>query len=654
MVARSFLAFDNSVFVDQTTGVGIINNSDTPVGREFVYTGIAPVQIITLDDGNNGANADIFNDDDTSNHVITDGGTLVADGTVVESESFHFVRQLDSNGNAFGPVITINVFSQGGTTQDIWGMTTSLPLIVGARYEKVDGSNAGSSPYVDFVSLVAEDDAPETDEDTAVIVDVLANDVDVDGDPITVTSATNGANGTTVVNSDGTITYTPDPNFFGSDTFSYQITDGTGETETAFVNVTVNPVNDDPVAADDAADADDDGLATINVLSNDSDIEGDTLSVSSAGNGATGLVTINGDGTLSYDANGQFAGLGAGETAIDTFTYTVTDGNGGSDTATVSVTVTGTNVPPVAADDTAFMFRGGTTDVDVLANDTDADGDPLQVTDVSLVDPAIGSVSVNQDGTVNFTPDADFVGQAVIDYVVSDGAGGSDTASLTVTVAANFAPFISEPVSFEIDENQALAADLLAFDLEGDPITWSIVGGPDAALFDIDAQTGQLTFLEAPDFENPLDVGADNDYNVTVRASDPFGSSDQPILVTVLDVECPNDLNCENPPPMFTNPTAPPSGGPATLFISSFSQGQIAVFEAVDTPDDTFSFRLFGEDADLFDINPITGVLSLDAPVPGIAGSFDTDSIYELTVLVEDSAGGTDLLDVLLPLITAA
>jgi hypothetical protein len=157
MVSRTFGAFDNEAFTVVSgpsglpAGSPIINNSSTPIDTIFEFSSGFPVQVITLDDLNAPPGDDVFNDDDESNHIITDGAGLVGNGTQVESESFHFVRELDANGVPFGPEIQITVFSQNGQTSNIWGMSTDTPLTDGAQYIKVGGSNNGTSEYEDFV-----------------------------------------------------------------------------------------------------------------------------------------------------------------------------------------------------------------------------------------------------------------------------------------------------------------------------------------------------------------------------------------------------------------------------------------------------------------------------------------------------------------------
>ncbi len=173
MVLRTFVAFDNANFVDQTTGNGIINNSDTPNGTQFVYTAGSGTNI-TLDDTSGGST--VFNDDQTGGHQITDGGGLVTNGQVVESESHIFVRALDAFGNQTGPEIDITVFSQGGVTQNVWGFAPNIPLQDGVTYVKTSGSNQGDSNYTDFITCFGPDTQIETAEGPRNVTDIKPGD----------------------------------------------------------------------------------------------------------------------------------------------------------------------------------------------------------------------------------------------------------------------------------------------------------------------------------------------------------------------------------------------------------------------------------------------------------------------------------------------
>jgi len=323
---------------------------------------------------------------------------------------------------------------------------------------------------------VANDDAATTDEDTPVTIPVLANDTDPDGDPLVVIALTQPSNGSVVINFDNTVTYMPDANFNGADSFTYTVADPGGLTDTATVTITINPVNDMPVANNDAATTDEDTAVNIDVLGNDSDIDGDALSVAGIDTaGTTGLVTDNGNGTYRYDPNGEFEYLGVGESAIDAFNYTIIDSNGGTDTAAVIVTITGVNDVPTAGDDTATTDEDILVTIDVLANDSDVDGDMLTVTTVS--DPTNGSVVINGDNTVTYTPDVDFNGTDNFAYTVDDSNGGTDTATITVTVnPVNDAPVANDDDTYSTYEDTVIniaAPGVLVndTDVDGDPLT---------------------------------------------------------------------------------------------------------------------------------------------------------------------------------------
>ncbi len=203
-------------------------------------------------------------------------------------------------------------------------------------------STSNSSP-------TAMDDTDSTPEDVPVTLDVLANDSDVDLDLLSVDSVTQGANGS-VVNNGSDVTFNPDPDWNGIDTFTYTVTDGNGGFDTATVTVTVTPLNDDPVAADDADSTPEDTPVTIDVLGNDTDPDLDLLSVDSVTQGLNGTVANSGSDVTYSPGPGWFG--------VDSFTYTVSDGNGGFDTATVTVTVGSVNDDPLAVDDTDGTVGG--------------------------------------------------------------------------------------------------------------------------------------------------------------------------------------------------------------------------------------------------------------------------------------------------------
>jgi hypothetical protein len=190
--------------------------------------------------------------------------------------------------------------------------------------------------------------------------------------------------------------------------------------------------NQAPVAQDDSAITNEDSAATIDVLANDTDPDGDALTVSAATQGANGAVSIDGGASVTYTPNAGFSGN-------DTFTYTVDDGHGGTDTGTVAVTVNpvAVNTAPVATDDSASTTSGQSVIVAVLANDHDAEGDALSVTNLTQPTSGAANVTLNGDGTVSYSPNADFAGSDSFTYTANDGALDSNVATITVTVIAN-------------------------------------------------------------------------------------------------------------------------------------------------------------------------------------------------------------------------
>ena len=313
---------------------------------------------------------------------------------------------------------------------------------------------------VDDSFTVAQDSGP-------VPVSVLMNDIDTDGDALTVTSVTQGTNGTVTLLFDGTLFYQPNAGFVGSDSFMYTVSDPSGATDVGLVTVTVEAPQ---VAVDDAISTGTNQPVTTDLTANDTDPVGTGLSVTAVTQPANGSVVIEADGRVTYTPDAGFAGP-------DSFTYTVTDGNGETSTATVTVTVD--NADPVAAADQAGTQTGvAAADIDVLANDTDpnipATGQVLTVLAGATASDG-ASVVVNADNTLTVTPVAGFKGDITVTYTVSDGAGGTDVGTLVVTVD-NAAP-VAVDDSTTTPHDTSVLVDVLSndTDLNGDTLT--IVGG---------------------------------------------------------------------------------------------------------------------------------------------------------------------------------
>ncbi|HYN84597.1 MAG TPA: cadherin-like domain-containing protein [Pyrinomonadaceae bacterium] len=375
--------------------------------------------------------------------------------------------------------VAIDKGHSSGSTVDQRGLTRpcDLPDVANASGGdggdagafEVQGACAGSNSNPDAVDdnfAVSEDSGPNA-------FNVLANDTDADGDALTVSAVTQGAHGSVVMGGDNTVSYTPAANYFGPDSFTYTASDGNGGTDTATVNVSVANVQDAPVAANDAANVNEDSAANvINVLANDGDADGDPLAVVSVTQGAHGSVTNNG-ANVSYTPAPDYFGA-------DSFTYTVSDGQGGLATATVDINVANVNDAPAATGDVYGMNQDTTLTVNppgVLANDTDVDGDALSA--VLATSTTNGSLGFNADGSFVYTPNAGFTGLDSFTYTANDGAADSEVVTVNITVADTQGPNLTTSVATTMlwppnHELVNVGLSVNATDNSGDPVTTQV------------------------------------------------------------------------------------------------------------------------------------------------------------------------------------
>ncbi|BDX07891.1 putative Ig domain-containing protein [Planctobacterium marinum] len=286
-----------------------------------------------------------------------------------------------------------------------------------------------------------QDDSASMQWNTTIEIDVLANDSDDDGDSLSVESV-DGSFGTADITATDTIMYTPDNGFVGTEVLTYAVSDGNGGTGSAQVTITING-NRAPGARSDSASTTDDVAIEIDVLANDIDIDGDELIIRSA-DVDFGTVSITAGNTLLYTPMSGFDGLA-------TITYVVSDSFGATSTATVSVVVDG-NQAPQALDDTVSTEFETSVTIAVLDNDMDIDGDELSVVSANA---SSGSVVVNSNNTLTFTPASNFSGTVTITYTISDGEL-TDEGRVTVTVAA-------EPVEVVTVNNKSGGGAINAF-----------------------------------------------------------------------------------------------------------------------------------------------------------------------------------------------
>nr|WP_290222797.1 tandem-95 repeat protein [Trichocoleus desertorum] len=389
----------------------------------------------------------------------------------------------------------------------------------------ISDGRGGTATGVANITIAPVNDAPTARNDAYTVNEdirlsvtavngVLRNDTDIDGDRLIVSvSDTNSVQGgTVVVNNNGSFTYQAPTDFSGTDSFTYTVADPSGDTSSATVIVTVNPINDRPTATPDAVITNEEETVTIDLTDNVSDVDGDVLTFATATNPRNGVVANNGDGTFTYTPNVDFSGS-------DSFTYTVNDGRGGTATSTVSITVDNVNDIPVARNDsfTTTEDPGSVTIPNVLANDTDVDrGDLLSVS--SNTDPTNGTLVNNGNGTFSYTPTTDFNGTDSFTYVVDDGKGGTAEATVLLRVTPlNDAPTATaEDVSTA--EETAIAINLLdnASDVDGDPLTFSVGANPRNGTV-VNNNNGVFTYTPRLNF-----VGSDS---FTYRVNDGRGGT---------------------------------------------------------------------------------------------------------------------------------
>jgi VCBS repeat-containing protein len=429
-----------------------------------------------------------------SGAATEDGGAVLVDvlanDTDVDSGDVQLLVSVDGTG-ATGSVSIVNgkiAYDPGAHFQNLGAGATATDTF---SYTMRDAAGAQSTATVTMTvtgvndAPVANADTASTSQDNAVVVAVLANDTDVDaGDTQALVSVDLTATVGAVQIVDGKVSYDPGTHFqslaagaTATDTFSYVMKDSGGIERSATVTVTITGVNDAPVAMADTGNAVEDGAAVVvNVLANDTDVDtGDTQTLVSLNTtGTVGAASIV-DGKVAYDPGSHFQSLGAGATAVDTFSYTMKDSGGIERSATVTMTVTGVNDAPVAIADTGKAIEdGGVVVVDVLANDTDIDAGDTKALVSTDTTGTIGAVSI-VDGKLAYDPGAHFqslgVGATAVDtfsYTMKDSGGVERSATVTMTVTGvNDAP-VAHTDTASVFEKQSVTIDVLANDTDVD------------------------------------------------------------------------------------------------------------------------------------------------------------------------------------------
>ncbi|MFA8435295.1 MAG: Ig-like domain-containing protein [Marinifilaceae bacterium] len=516
------------------------------------------------------------------------------------------------------------------------------------------GSTQASSLKLTYANgcPTASDDSFTVDEDSSnnlfpVLTSGTADDFGVDGassSAITITSAP--SHGTAIVNDSGTLNdptddrigYSPNTNYNGSDSFKYQICDADGDCSTATVSITVTAMDDAPVISATDKTLPEGTTFVETVTATDADA-GDIKTFSITGGADAALFAIDpATGELSFKTAPDYENpTDAGANNVYDVEVTVTDGASHTDSKIIAVTITGINDnnPVITATDKT-LSEGTTTVETVTATDADAgDTKTFSITggaDAALfeINPATGELSFKTAPDYENPTDAGANNVYDLEVTVTDGASHTDSKTIAVTVTGinDNSPVITA-TDKTLSEGTTIVETVTATDADaGDIKTFSITGGADAALFEIDPATGELSFKTAPDFENPTDNGGDNVYDVTVTVTDGASHTDsKTIAVTV------TGINDNNPVISATDKTLPE--GTTTVETVTATDA-----DAGDTK--TFSIT-GGADAALFEIDPATGELSFKT-APDFENPTDNggDNVYDVTVTVTDAASHND------------
>ncbi len=458
----------------------------------------------------------------------TGAGYVNLKSNVDSNDEFTIVTTDNTNGGVFTATWT------AGYTYSADGTYTILAKVNHANCSGSDGSDAATITIGTVVitnAPVANNGVLSTNEDTSGSSSVTATDSDV-GDTLTYTKLTDPLHGTIsgFNSTTGAFTYTPAVNYTGSDSFTFKASDGTHDSNTATISITVNPVNDAPVANNGSITINEDTPISSTLTSSDIDGVSTTYVIFSgpAHGSISGFNVTTGDFTYtpSLNYNGS-----------DSFMFRVNDGAANSNDAEISITVNPANDLPVANDDVYSTNEDTEVDVPVdgvLTNDIDAEGDGLTVMLIGS-GTSNGTLTLHDDGSFEYVPDADFVGNDTFSYKAKDGTGNSNTATVTIIVNnTNDAPVVNpdsystnEDVTLNITDPGVLTND---HDVDADTLTLSVVDQP---------LHGDVTLNNDGSFSYVPDANYNGSDSFTYKAND--GSVDSGEALVTITVNPVND-----------------------------------------------------------------------------------------------------------------
>ncbi|WP_338062268.1 cadherin-like domain-containing protein, partial [Vibrio variabilis] len=476
------VADEDGATAETTAGIDVIAVNDAPVSGDLAYSVDEDGSITLTQEQLLSQASDVDGDDLTATNLSAgDNATVTAN----EDGSFTITPDADFNGD-----IDLSFDISDGTDT----IVANADLTV---------NPVNDAAVVEDVGYTIQEDGSLTFTDEQL----LAGASDIDGDDLSVTDVSySGTEGVFTDNGDGTYTFAPNENFNGEVDLSFSVSDGTTTTE-ANIDVTVESVNDIPVAGSTTYSVNEDGIITISdeqLLANSSDVEGEVAVEDVSYSGTDGIFTDNGDGTYSFAPNENFNG----NVSLD---VVVVDEDGATAETTAGIDVIAVNDAPVSGDLAYSVDEDGSitlTQEQLLSQASDVDGDDLTAANLSAGDNA--TVTANEDGSFTITPDADFNGDIDLSFDISDG---TDTivanADLTVNPVNDAA--VVEDVGYTIQEDGSLTftdEQLLAgaSDIDGDDLSVADVSYSGTEGVFTDNGDGTYTFAPNENFNGEVDL----------------------------------------------------------------------------------------------------------------------------------------------------
>lgn len=500
-------------FVDEATGgIYCVTPNSIPISVDDNYDAVEDIILTISQPGV------LLNDNDPDSDSLTaflSNGPLNGNVILNLDGSFEYTPSANFNGqDAF-------------TYQAYDGISYSDPSTVSLIIEPVN-----DPPVANGESYSGEEDS----QMNIPAAGVLTNDTDVENDALNSLLISGPLNGQLSLNSDGSFSYLPQLNFNGTDAFTYYATDGQLESNPATVSITVNPINDAPIAENDSYSTQEDTILNIippGLVGNDSDVDGDSLEAILVASPSHGNLFLDEDGSFVYVPFGNFNGS-------DSFSYHVSDGTIDSNDASVNITVVPVNDAPSAANDAYSAAEDSVLTITapgLLGNDSDLEGDTLN----SVLDsmPGHGTLTLNSDGSFVYIPNPNFNGSDSFTYHCNDGFLDSNVAAVSIIVGAlNDSPIAMDDAAAVVQNSTDNPIDVLANDIDADGDSLTIIAVTQGASGTVSISNDGIELTYTP---NPGFTGNDS---FTYTIDDGNGGND--IGTVAVAVTLPSCLFCDD------------------------------------------------------------------------------------------------------------